>query len=1043
MDEPGGSISALLMLTDFRSRSPCAILPKVRRLSQYTQRRWLRLTVIAGLTVSSVITVWFACAQRASETDVISMLLSFAGLALSLADYLPPLPPTSDVTELADNLAATVREQWEEEVVARQLRDPQVIPLTWSSTRRPVAGSPESVVGPVDARVLRLSMRGRLSGDFDDAAAQLAAGLRRIPSGRLVVLGEPGSGKSVLAMMLTLGLLAERAERAVVPVLLSASTWDPINQSLNYWIVESLATAYYGGRSDVPQRLLRHGLILPILDGLDEIPESARRNAVRAINESGSRDHGAVVTCRSAEYEDVITGGSEPLRRAPVIEVAPVTVPEAVAYLRDVSWPEGVDWEPVYTRLAADPAGPLAIALSTPLALSLARTVYQFCDRDPCELLEFDGRHSVEDHLIDHLVTAAYAPPLDSNERHAVGSAWQREAKKAEEWLTFLATYLHRYQERNLAWWLMSGRLLSPWVGLVLGIGLGLALLVVFLLVNLITHHSDIGLMGGASAVYALVSMLSWYAAPGGLPGRLSLRLRGSLGRLRGGFAAGLKLIAVVAVPITVVVDSLSAFSSKWTVGRLVVDLQYAAGGVGLATALSVALSLRAWLDAPPERSVSASPLDLLRQDRLSSLVGALISGAILGIIWTPLICLGISVGFLIHGALANYHPLSLRAVLPLIGSQVYSDTTPTVIVYLIVLPAVGFALFVLLIRAWLRFVVLRIVLAIQRKLPWRLTRFLADARDRQLLRQSAGSYQFRHARLQERLASRSLAKDREPVPRERIVRRRRLRTVQALAVLAVCGIAFKMFIPNNTARITVITGDVAAMAFRPDRTALYTISNGGAVQEWDTTNGDKLGHWNIHIPRGQQVESIVVQPDGGLVIATETETSDRGGGYLLRWNEKQHDFSLSLDVWDDLVLSADGRYLSATGGEGGSIVLEWRTSNLGHAIIHATGDQPVGIETKDGRLAYLFHDKLKIGGQRGALMSNERLNFDDMVMDAAGDRFAGSHGGSVRILDRQGGQVKEIGIPHGNLAPLALSNDGSLLAATADGITRIWAIHE
>ncbi|GIG56015.1 hypothetical protein Lfu02_03870 [Longispora fulva] len=54
--------------------------------------------------------------------------------------------------------------------------------------------------------------------------------------------------------------------------------------------------------------------------------------------------------------------------------------------------------------------------------------------------------------------------------------------------------------------------------------------------------------------------------------------------------------------------------------------------------------------------------------------------------------------------------------------------------------------------EAWLRFTIARFALAAQGELPWRLVRFLADARRRGMLRQTGAAYQFRHLRLQERI---------------------------------------------------------------------------------------------------------------------------------------------------------------------------------------------------------------------------------------------------------------------------------------------------
>ena len=55
---------------------------------------------------------------------------------------------------------------------------------------------------------------------------------------------------------------------------------------------------------------------------------------------------------------------------------------------------------------------------------------------------------------------------------------------------------------------------------------------------------------------------------------------------------------------------------------------------------------------------------------------------------------------------------------------------------------------------AWARYFVARTWLALQGRLPWRLTAFLRDAHDRGVLRQAGAVYEFRHALLRERLAA-------------------------------------------------------------------------------------------------------------------------------------------------------------------------------------------------------------------------------------------------------------------------------------------------
>jgi hypothetical protein len=66
----------------------------------------------------------------------------------------------------------------------------------------------------------------------------------------------------------------------------------------------------------------------------------------------------------------------------------------------------------------------------------------------------------------------------------------------------------------------------------------------------------------------------------------------------------------------------------------------------------------------------------------------------------------------------------------------------------------VGLGLLDWLDTPWGRFQAARAWLALRGRLPWRPMRFLADAHRRGVLRQAGAVYQFRHSRLQDRLAA-------------------------------------------------------------------------------------------------------------------------------------------------------------------------------------------------------------------------------------------------------------------------------------------------
>lgn len=1052
-------------------------------------------------------------------TGVVSMFAGIGSFGAAVVQWLPDPDPPLDSEDAADELAVTVREQWQEEAVARQLREPRVIPLSWAPTGRPVAAPVETVVGSSAGRVTRLRLDGRLEGDFPEAASRLAAGFRQVDGDRMVVLGEPGAGKTVLALMLTLGLLADRPRHGAVPVLLSVSGWDPVSESLDDWIVRSVAASYYGGQPRVPRRLLDRRLLLPVLDGLDEMPEQARRSAVRALNDACGDGRGVVLTCRSAEYEDVIEGGSPPLRRAPVIEVAPVPVADAVAYLREVHWPDDVDWEPVYDRLRRDPDGPAAAALSTPLALSLARTVYRNCRRDPGELLGFDSRHAVEDHLVDHLVPAAYAPPPGSllaeteegarrradgtgtprEERDGMPRAdrtgapredgtagWQEEAERAERWLTFLATYLHRYRERDLAWWLMAPRLLSRWAGLMVGIGIGVITMLAVTALSgvfgeeMLFQHVVVWI-GTASG---LLAMLTWYAAPDRPPGRVSFARRGSLYRLAGGFRTGFALTSLGGGALLATLGVILTADPGWTAETVPDFFRATVITAGVATAIGLALAVHEWLDTPPAHSARTTPTGLLRQDRRSALLGAGLAGTVLGATGLPLLIVAVSLAYAVFLALRN--PSALPPVAELLG-KVSDDAVghdgqlthfigqsgaitgdfdaPLVITMGTVLPGAVFAVLILLHRSWTKFFLLHVLLAARGSLPWGFVTFLAEARERQLLRRSGGTYQFRHIRLQERLASRSLAQDRLPVPPARTTRRRRLRLAVAGAAVAASVLLVQQAMPADTARTVLPTGDVRAMAFGPRGThGLVTVDGFGHVRRWDTDTAEGATAGKIDNPDEPPPPEFSLGSDEDAAVLLRRQplgndaTKVAPKMFRVPWDGSPRlepattpDAARSRGV---MGLSADGRHMMLA--DSGTRVRLWGIRSDTKSPYHRRSSQERRLAAVDGATITSIHsDSEHIGSGRiepdridvHDLRSGKRRctipeqSNDPLASAADGTRFATYRGRSVHLWDSRC-RRESVGVTtHKQIDRIALGPEGDELAVVSDGVTRVYAL--
>ena len=124
--------------------------------------------------------------------------------------------------------------------------------------------------------------------------------------------------------------------------------------------------------------MIETGRVLPVLDGLDEMdspdaPPERARQGLDQLNETPWRGRAVIVMCRSRVYEAARAlrgdGGDAGLHAATAVTLRPLTACEVTRHLDDSREAEGIDpdrWEPVTDQLAAEPAGVLATALSTP-----------------------------------------------------------------------------------------------------------------------------------------------------------------------------------------------------------------------------------------------------------------------------------------------------------------------------------------------------------------------------------------------------------------------------------------------------------------------------------------------------------------------------------------------------------------------------------------------------------------------------------------------------------------------------------------------------
>jgi hypothetical protein len=710
------------------------------RISCVHTHRWgdrvFPLVRVAGLLIFGGGLVWLivVVATQGLEgagrwTPVLSVAVAITGAVFTLViPWLQQRPAVGQLagaeqlTRAVEVLQAAVREQWRREVEVRSLGDPDPMPVRWRLSDPAVMDHDEHIA----------SARLRFAGRSDRIVA-LTDQFRRLRRRRLVIIGGAGSGKTTLAVQLLLELLEGWQPGEPVPVLFSLASWEPHTQPrVQDWLAAQLNQSYPDLRAfgpDTAQRLADQGRLLPVLDGLDEIPTERRGEVVDRLNASLHPDTGVIVTSRTAEYTETVHTG-DVLTAAAVIEAEPLTASEAATYLTDLLPRQvGDSWQAVLTALRGGTAGALAEVVASPLGLWLLRVVHIEGRRDPQPLID-PGRYAdpaaIGHHLLQELIPAAVRsrPPLPSGE-DPLRPTRRHDPEQVRWWLTTLAIELRDANTRDWRWWQLARhtftrRQIGLVFGLVVWLKVGLLSAVLGLAIGVVDGLAGalagaaIGLVAGlvAGLVVALVAGLV-FALVGGArdaPAHADFRLRGRATTLVSELARGLVGGLVVGLPVGLV--------------DLVVGLV-----VGLVCGL--VFGLANFAASPSIARRASSPAESQRGDRRFAVVTTSVFGLVVGSV------IGLVAG-LVFG-LVDLVPAALP--IGLVFGWVF---------WLVFWLVFGMAMTK---TCWPTYVLASLWLGARRRLPVRLMEFLDDAYRLGILRIVGPAYQFRHAALQDHLA--------------------------------------------------------------------------------------------------------------------------------------------------------------------------------------------------------------------------------------------------------------------------------------------------
>lgn len=248
-----------------------------------------------------------------------------------------PIEIAPDLTE-RQKMIELVQQIWYEDVYKKAVPDDKGIPIC----------------APLIKTILRSANGKNYREEIITPEKSLAEIYGKLKD-TLLILGAPGAGKTfkLIELMNALAIEATVDQTKQIPVIFVLSSWATKQEPLANWLVDELFLHYGVAHAVAKDWLAKHS-ILPLLDGLDEMPLEKRAACIKAIDEFRKDHHNMklVITSRIEDFDAI----KADITTIPyTLELQPLQLSKALEYLADESYNDlrnAIENNPILQELA-------------------------------------------------------------------------------------------------------------------------------------------------------------------------------------------------------------------------------------------------------------------------------------------------------------------------------------------------------------------------------------------------------------------------------------------------------------------------------------------------------------------------------------------------------------------------------------------------------------------------------------------------------------------------------------------------------------------